>query len=234
MQSSGPLLAVVETAGGVPTRLFSVIALIAVANGALLTGIMSSRLAYGMARDGLLPRFLTRVLPGRRTPWAAIATTALLSLLLAVTGDVAALASTLVLLLLVVFLLVNTAVLRLRGDTVPHDHYRTPRIVALLGAASCVLLATRIEGAVWGRGLIVLAVGVLLAWVAARRRMEREGRRKAAPAGRGVRAAGPRPVPVCDRARLRDPSTGGSWKVRSVLRPARIRRGTEAPDGGGA
>ncbi|MFJ8921791.1 APC family permease [Streptomyces sp. NPDC102415] len=176
VQSSGPLLAVVETAGGVPTRLFSVIALIAVANGALLTGIMSSRLAYGMARDGLLPRFLTRVLPGRRTPWAAIATTALLSLLLAVTGDVAALASTLVLLLLVVFLLVNTAVLRLRGDTVPHGHYETPRAVALLGAASSVLLATRIEGEVWGRGLIVLAVGALLAWVAARRRRrERDG-----------------------------------------------------------
>lgn len=170
VQSSGPLLTVVEVAGGVPTRLFSVIALIAVANGALLTGIMSSRLAYGMARDGLLPQFLTKVLPGRRTPWAAIATTTLLSLLLAVTGDVAALASTLVLLLLVVFFLVNTAVLRLRGDTVPHDHFTTPKSVALLGAASCVVLATQIEGEVWVRGLIVLVVGVLLAWVASRNR----------------------------------------------------------------
>ncbi len=174
VQSSGPLLTVVEAAGGVPTRLFSVIALIAVANGALLTGIMSSRLAYGMARDGLLPQFLTRVLPGRRTPWAAIATTTLLSLLLAVTGEVAALASTLVLLLLVVFFLVNTAVLRLRGDTVPHDHFRTPTIIALLGAASCVLLATQIEGGVWIRGLIVLAVGALLAGVASRRRQPKK------------------------------------------------------------
>lgn len=67
-ESSGPLLEVVRAAGGVPTELFSAIAPVAVANGALLTGIMSSRLAYGMARDGLLPRFLTKVLPGRRTP----------------------------------------------------------------------------------------------------------------------------------------------------------------------
>lgn len=54
-ESSGPLLEVVRAAGGVPTELFSAIALVAVANGALLTGIMSSRLTYGMARDGLLP-----------------------------------------------------------------------------------------------------------------------------------------------------------------------------------
>ncbi|WP_431193170.1 amino acid permease [Streptomyces tendae] len=80
-------------AGGVPTRLFSAIALVAVANGALLTGIMSSRLAYGMAKDGLLPGALTKVLPGRRTPWAAIAVTTVLAMLLALTGSVATLAS---------------------------------------------------------------------------------------------------------------------------------------------
>ncbi|NYV78785.1 APC family permease, partial [Streptomyces sp. UH6] len=45
--SSGPLLEVVRAAGGVPGWLFGAIALVAVANGALLTGIMSSRLAYG-------------------------------------------------------------------------------------------------------------------------------------------------------------------------------------------
>ncbi|MGW6287396.1 APC family permease [Streptomyces sp. NPDC055107] len=165
--SSGPLLEVVRTAGGVPTELFSAIALVAVANGALLTGIMSSRLAYGMARDGLLPRFLTKVLPGRRTPWAAIAATTALSLLLALTGDVSTLASTLVLLLLVVFFLVNTSLLVLRRDTVPQDHFRAPTLVPVLGALSCVLLATRIEHDVWLRGLLVLAVGAGLGVIAA-------------------------------------------------------------------
>ncbi|MYT82357.1 amino acid/polyamine/organocation transporter, APC superfamily [Streptomyces sp. MnatMP-M77] len=166
-KSSGPLLEVVRTAGGVPAELFSAIALVAVANGALLTGIMSSRLAYGMARDGLLPRFLTKVLPGRRTPWAAIAATSALSLLLALTGDVSTLASTLVLLLLVVFFLVNTSLLILRRDTVPQDHFRAPTILPVLGALSCVLLATRIEHDVWLRGLLVLAVGAGLGVIAA-------------------------------------------------------------------
>ncbi|MEV7141692.1 APC family permease [Streptomyces tauricus] len=166
-ESSGPLLEVVRAAGGVPTELFSAIALVAVANGALLTGIMSSRLAYGMARDGLLPSFLTKVLPGRRTPWAAIATTTALSLLLALTGDVSTLAATLVLLLLVVFFLVNTSVLVLRRDVTDHDHFRAPSVVPVLGAASCVVLATQIERDVWLKGLVVLAVGVVLGVVAA-------------------------------------------------------------------
>ncbi|MFJ8649249.1 APC family permease [Streptomyces sp. NPDC093546] len=170
-KSSGPLLEVVRAAGGVPLWLFSAIALVAVANGALLTGIMSSRLTYGMARDGLLPSALARVLPRRRTPWAAIAATTALSMLLAVTGSVETLAATLVLLLLVVFFLVNTAALVLRRDPggTP-GHFRAPVVLPVLGAASCVLLATRIEAQVWLRGLIVLAVGLVLGAAAALRR----------------------------------------------------------------
>ncbi len=60
-----PLLAVVEASPiQVPSKVFAAIALVAVANGALLTMIMASRLTYGMARDGLLPSALGTVLPG--------------------------------------------------------------------------------------------------------------------------------------------------------------------------
>ncbi|MFI9011572.1 APC family permease [Actinosynnema sp. NPDC053489] len=163
--STGPLLEVVRLAGGVPEGLFSVVALVAVANGALLTGIMSSRLAYGMARDGLLPSALARVLPGRRTPWVAILTTSAVSLVLALTGEVTALAETLVLLLLVVFVAVNAAVLVLRRDEGEPDHFRVPVVLPCLGLASCVLLFTRIDGAVWVRGLILIGLGVVLAAV---------------------------------------------------------------------
>ncbi|MEV3888376.1 APC family permease [Streptomyces griseoincarnatus] len=179
--SSGPLLEVVKEAGGVPPKLFGAVALVAVANGALLTGIMSSRLAYGMAKDGLLPGVLTKVLPGRRTPWAAIAVTTGLAMLLALTGSVATLASTLVLLLLVVFLMVNTAVLVLRRDPGEGDHFRTPVVLPVLGIASCVLLATQIEAAVWLRGLAIVAAGAVLAAISVARRSRRtnegEGRR---------------------------------------------------------
>ncbi|WP_410648940.1 APC family permease [Amycolatopsis sp. cmx-4-54] len=161
--SSGPLLEVVRVAGGVPPWIFGVIALVAVANGALLTSIMSSRLAYGMARDRLLPQVLTKVLARRRTPWVAIVVTSGLSLGLALTGGIAVLASTLVLLLLIVFTAVNTAVLVLRRDKLTSPHFRAPSVIPVLGIVSCVLLSTQIEAAVWLRGAVLVGIAFLCA-----------------------------------------------------------------------
>ncbi|WP_280182992.1 APC family permease [Nocardia cyriacigeorgica] len=161
--SSGPLLEVVRVAGQVPDWLFSVVALVAVANGALLTGIMSSRLAYGMAGDGLLPPVLARISARRRTPWIAILATSSVSLVLALTGEIDSLAATLVLLLLFVFAAVNAAVLALRRDAGEPGHFRIPTVVPWLGLASCLFLFTRIESEVWVRGLLLLALGAALA-----------------------------------------------------------------------
>ncbi|WP_085994895.1 APC family permease [Nocardia exalbida] len=185
--SSGPLLEVVRLAGGVPDKVFAVVALVAVANGALLTGIMSSRLAYGMAREGLLPRALGRILPGRRTPWVAIGVTAAVSLLLALTGEVASLAETLVLLLLVVFAAVNVSVLILRREGDEAEHFRVPVIVPWLGLASCLFLFTRIDGEVWLRGGLLIGIGVLFAAVnTIRARRSEPNGREAFPARGGA------------------------------------------------
>ena len=161
--SSGPLLDVVAATGvGIPSWLFSVIALIAVANGALLTMIMASRLAYGMSEQGLLPGVLSKVLPGRRTPWVAILATTLVAMLLTLIGDLATLAETVVLLLLIVFISANVSVLVLRRDTVDHPHFRVWTFVPVLGIASCVLLLTQQRPIVWLFAAILLAVGVVL------------------------------------------------------------------------
>lgn len=168
--STAPLALVIEAAGIVPPVVFSVIALVAVANGALLTGIMSSRLAYGMAADGLLPEVLTRLLPRRRTPWVAIIATTALSILLALTGTIDVLAGAMVLLLLVVFIAVNAAVLALRRDQVERRHYRVPIVLPAAGLVSCVLLMTQVEWEVWRLGLPFLAIASLAAGLAALRR----------------------------------------------------------------
>ncbi|RXR26058.1 APC family permease [Oerskovia turbata] len=160
--STGPLLEVVKVADVVPERVFAVVALVAVANGALLTMIMASRLTYGMARQGLLPAGLARVLPGRRTPWVAIVATTVVAMGLVFTGDLGALAETVVLLLLVVFISTNVAVLVLRRDTVKEDHFRVATIVPVLGTASCVLLLTQQAGQTWLRAGALVLVGVVL------------------------------------------------------------------------
>ncbi|PFG35569.1 amino acid/polyamine/organocation transporter (APC superfamily) [Flavimobilis soli] len=160
--STGPLLEVVHVADVVPDTVFSLIALIAVANGALLTMIMASRLTYGMASQQLLPPVLARVLPGWKTPAVAIVVTTLVAIALVFTGGLQALAETVVLLLLIVFIATNVAVLVLRKDRVDKDHFRVATIVPVLGALSCVLLLTQQSAGTWLRAGILLAAGAVL------------------------------------------------------------------------
>ncbi len=176
--SSGPLLEVVRAAGGVPLQLFSVVALIAVANGALLTMIMSSRLAYGMADQGLLPGPLTRVLPNRRTPVVAIAVTTVVAMVLTSTGTLEDLASTVVLLLLFVFLSTNLAVLVLRRDRVEHAHFRAWTPLPVLAIGTCLGLLTQQEARHWLLAGALLAAGLVL-HLLTRRRSEAAAARRA-------------------------------------------------------
>jgi len=159
--SDGPLLEVVRQGPlDIPVKLFSGIALLAVANGALINMIMASRLVYGMSRRGIVPQSFGRVLPERRTPHIAIAFTTLLAAILIATGDLASLADTTVLLLLLVFSVVNVTALVLRRDGVEHEHFRAPAVLPVLGAVVSVAL---IVDTVSGDPEVALRAGILLA-----------------------------------------------------------------------
>jgi APA family basic amino acid/polyamine antiporter len=161
--SSAPLLDVVRASGlGIPPRLFAFIALVAVANGALLTMIMASRLTYGMARTGLLPAVFGRVLPRRQTPWVAIVATSLAAAGLTLTGSLEVLAQTVVLLLLFVFISTNLAVLVLRRDRVEARHFRVPTPIPVLAILSCLVLMSQQSADTWLRAGILLLVGLAL------------------------------------------------------------------------
>lgn len=166
--SDGPLLEVVRAgAPALDGRVFAVVALIAVSNTALINLIMASRLLYGLARQGIVPAVFARVHGSRRTPWIAIVATALVAAVLVATGDLEGLASTTVVLLLVVFTLVNVSVLVLRRDPVEGPHYRAPTALPAVGAvASAGLVVYRLvdEPADVGRAAILLLAGVAL-WV---------------------------------------------------------------------
>jgi amino acid transporter len=177
--STGPLLEVVKVAGVVfPAWLFALIALLAVMNTALINMMMASRLVYGMARERIVPAFLGRVHARRRTPVTAIAFTVVLALTLTATGDLGDLADTTVLLLLLVFAVVNVAVLVLRRRPVGEDEeaphradgdaersFRAPTWAPVLGAVVSVVLASPLtgrEGSVYLRAGVLLAIGVAL------------------------------------------------------------------------
>jgi basic amino acid/polyamine antiporter, APA family len=163
--SSGPLLEVVrEGPLGIPLKVFAAIALLAVANGALINMIMASRLVYGMSRQGIVPALFGRILQGRRTPLAAILFTTVIAAALIATGDLSDLADTTVFLLLVVFTVVNVAVLVLRRDRLDVDHFHAPTLLPILGAAVSIFLLTQTDAEVALRALILLAVGLAL-WI---------------------------------------------------------------------
>ena len=83
-------------------------------------------------------------------------------MILAATGELIDLASTVVLLLLFVFLSTNVAVLVLRRDEVDHEHFRTPRAIPVLAILACLVLFTQQEPQHWLLAAVLLAVGVVV------------------------------------------------------------------------
>jgi APA family basic amino acid/polyamine antiporter len=140
--STQPLVEVVaQGLPGFPTGVFSFIALFAITNTALLNFIMGSRMVYGMARQGLVPRPLGVVHPQRRTPHRAILVLALIVLGLAMWGNIGQLASATSMLLLTVFVVVNAAliVLKRRPDEKP-GAYEIPIFVPIGGIVVCLTM----------------------------------------------------------------------------------------------
>jgi amino acid transporter len=149
----------------VETKVFSAIALFALVNGALINMVMASRLLYGMAEQRVVPPWLGKVHPGRRTPWAGILLAGALAAVLVVIGDLETLADTTVLLLLFAFVTVHTSVLVLRRTPVDHEHFTAWIGFPVLGALTCGALIVQklVEDAIvfaYAGGL--LAVGLVL------------------------------------------------------------------------
>ncbi|MBP2340578.1 amino acid transporter [Saccharothrix coeruleofusca] len=163
---SSALLEVVKVgAPSFPLWVFSLIGLFAVINSALINMLMASRLVYGMANERIIPRAFGVVHPFRRTPWISIIFTSGVAIILVMTTDIAKLGGTTALLLLIVFTIVNIAVLVLRKEKADHEHFRAPTWVPVLGALSCAYLASPLSGRPaddYKIALYLLGAGVVL------------------------------------------------------------------------
>jgi APA family basic amino acid/polyamine antiporter len=67
-----------------PGWVFAIIACVAITNTCLVALITNSRIMYGMAREGVVPRIFARTHQSRRTPWVAIVFTTIIALILIV------------------------------------------------------------------------------------------------------------------------------------------------------
>jgi amino acid transporter len=140
--SKAPLALVFERLTGASQRTMSAIAVVATLNGIVVQIILASRVIYGLARQGALPRTFKEVSPVTHTPLVATAVSVALTLVLALLLPLEGLADLTARFTLVLFAIVNLALIRIKArEAEPQRHvYLAPSWVPWAGFASCLAL----------------------------------------------------------------------------------------------
>ncbi|GAB4537697.1 MAG: amino acid permease [Parvularculaceae bacterium] len=142
-ESAAPMAYLFSELTGASPRWMSGVALLAVVNGALVQIIMASRVLYGMSRDGLIGAAFGRLHPKTQTPLTATLGVSLAILIAALALPIATLAELTSFLLLIVFVIVNLALIRvkMRAKSRPRSGFSVPIWAPAIGAASSAGLA---------------------------------------------------------------------------------------------
>jgi APA family basic amino acid/polyamine antiporter len=139
--SEAPLALIYSTASGSNPWLISLIGIVAIINGALIQIIMSSRVLYGMSRQQWLPALFGKVNSRTRTPVNATIFVSMLILMLALIFPIENLARTTSFIVLVLFVLVNMALVKLKITApAPPGVKIYPIWVPVVGALLCAAL----------------------------------------------------------------------------------------------
>ncbi len=141
--SDAPLTLIFVNASQNTRNIFNVVAIIATINGALIQVIMASRVLYGLASQNSLPEFLSYVHPITRTPIIATFVVIFLIIILALFFPIAELAEATSQVVLVVFALVNMALILIKRQEKPSlspSYFQVPGWVPFLGFISSSLL----------------------------------------------------------------------------------------------
>ena len=140
------------------------IALFSTANTALIGLITTSRILYGISKDQSLPLVLSKTLKKRRTPWVAAVVSFVVTVVLLPFGKVETLASIASFTTMIVFIAINTAVIRLR-QTQPEKKrpFRLPLslgnypVLPLLSIGVCLIFLFQFDRLVYLTGLFAFA-----------------------------------------------------------------------------
>lgn len=142
-RSDAPLVFLYERFTGEPATLLSAIALVAVVNGALIQIVMAARVLYGLSQHGQAPRVFGKVSVRTQTPIVATLCITVLVAVATLLFPIVTLARFTSLVILVVFLLVNLALVAMKQrDRAPkQDGLSFPLWVPAAGAATSAFLA---------------------------------------------------------------------------------------------
>jgi len=135
--SDAPLAMIYEQQTGQSPTLIALISLLSIVNGALIQLVMASRILYGMSHQGWIPSILGHVNAVTQTPIIATSIIASIILVLVLWLPLLSLAKITSLVTLIVFSLVNLAllVIKLKGEQ--HDAFSIPIWVPFTGFIAC-------------------------------------------------------------------------------------------------
>lgn len=132
--SSAPMALLFDRLTGLPPQSMALVAMLAVINGALIQIVMASRVLYGLAKQGALPTIFGKVNPVTHTPLIGTAIVGGIVLVAALALPLATLAQITSALILVVFTVVNAALIAIkRKGPAPEGVWEVPMIVPVLG-----------------------------------------------------------------------------------------------------
>jgi APA family basic amino acid/polyamine antiporter len=133
--SAAPISLLFEKLTGISPIAITLVAIAATFNGIVIQTILASRVIYGMAQAGRLPKRLAQLNARTRTPLLATVLVTGCTLILALFFPIAVLAERTSQVVLVVFVLINLSLLRIkwRGDPAPERIFVVPAIVPVIG-----------------------------------------------------------------------------------------------------
>jgi APA family basic amino acid/polyamine antiporter len=159
--------------------IMSMIALFATSNTVLILLIVTSRMIYGMSRDGSLPRGLAKI-SGRGTPWVAILIAMVFSAFFVLFGNIEFVAEVTNFGTFVTFASVNLSAIWLRIRKPEWERpFKTPGsigkvpVIPLLGLLSSGLMVTQFRLDVIALSVLVIFVGIIVQKILTRKEKRR-------------------------------------------------------------
>lgn len=137
--TDAPLAMLYKTTTGQSPVVITIISLISVINGALIQVIMASRVLYGMSRKKWLPEKIGEINATTHTPIVATTIVATLVLFFALLFPLLSLAKITSFITLIIFMLINFALLKIKVSKREHDGFSVPLWVPFIGGFSTLL-----------------------------------------------------------------------------------------------
>jgi APA family basic amino acid/polyamine antiporter len=149
-----------------------IIALFATTNTVLIMLVSGSRILYGISSDKAFPSIFAAIHQKRKTPWIAVIVIGVLSACFVFVGDIGTVANISVFAIIMVFVMVNMALIWIRYKQPDVERYfRSPinvgkfPILAALGILTPVFGLTQLNSFVVLMGFGVVACGVLFYYI---------------------------------------------------------------------